>query len=313
MTSILSITGPIYLAIALGYACTRSGWFSRADMRVFGQFVIRLALPGLLFNAVATREIADILNVSYLLAYLAGTLAVIILGLAWGKRQHLPSTDNVMVVMGMSCSNSSFVGYPILLLTLAPVAAVALALNMMVENLVVLPLLLVLAERGRHQGGSGWQMLQRTTWQLAKNPLVIALALGLTVALMRWQLPEPLSRSINLFATASAGLSLFVIGGTLFGLPLKGMGRQIAPIVVAKLLLHPLAVALATLALPLIGLPALAPHLQLAAVMLAAMPMMGIYPILAQSYGKENLGAAALLVTTVTSFFTLSGLLWFTQ
>ncbi|WP_180126426.1 AEC family transporter [Rhodoferax sp. BLA1] len=313
MTSILSITGPIYLAIALGYVCTRFGWFSRADMRVFGQFVIRLALPGLLFSTVATREITDILNVSYLLAYLVGTLFVITLGLAWGKRQHLPSTDNVMAAMGMSCSNSSFIGYPILLLTLAPVAAVALALNMMVENLVVIPLLLVLAERGRHQGGNGWQMLQRTAWQLVKNPLIVALALGLTVALMRWQLPEPLSRSINLFATASAGLSLFVIGGTLFGLPLKGMGRQIAPIVVAKLLLHPLAVALATLALPLIGLPALAPHLQLAAVMLAAMPMMSIYPVLAQSYGKENLGAAALLATTVISFFTLSGLLWLTH
>ena len=313
MTSILSITGPIYLAIALGYVCTRSGWFSRADMRVFGQFVVRLALPGLLFSTVATREIADILNVSYLLAYLVGTLVVILLGLAWGKRQHLPSADNVMAAMGMSCANSSFIGYPILLLTLAPVAAVALALNMMVENLVVIPLLLVLAERGRHHGSSGWQMLQRTAWQLAKNPLIIALALGLTVALMRWHLPEPLSRSINLFATASAGLSLFVIGGTLFGLPLKGMGRQIAPIVVGKLLLHPLAVALATLALPLIGLPALAPHLQLAAVMLAAMPMMSIYPVLAQSYGKEDLGAAALLATTVASFFTLSGLLWLTQ
>jgi len=313
MTSILSITGPIYLAIALGYVCTRSGWFSRADMRVFGQFVVRLALPGLLFSTVATREIADILNVSYLLAYLVGTLVVITLGLAWGKRQHQPNTDNVMAAMGMSCSNSSFIGYPILLLTLAPVAAVALALNMIVENLVVIPLLLVLAERGRHHGGSSWQMLQRTAWQLAKNPLIIALALGLTVALMRWHLPEPLSRSINLFATASAGLSLFVIGGTLFGLPLKGMGRQIAPIVVGKLLLHPLAVALATLALPLIGLPALAPHLQLAAVMLAAMPMMSIYPVLAQSYGKEDLGAAALLATTVASFFTLSGLLWLTQ
>ena len=59
--------------------------------------------------------------------------------------------------------------------------------------------------------------------------------------------------------------------------------------------------------------PLVSPHLQLAAVMLAAMPMMGIYPILAQSYGKEDLGAAALLATTVASFFTLSGLLWLTQ
>jgi hypothetical protein len=47
-----------------------------------------------------------------------------------------------------------------------------------------------------------------------------------------------------------------------------------------------------------------------AAVLLAAMPMMGIYPILAQSYGKEDLGAAALLVTTIASFFSLSGLIW---
>jgi uncharacterized membrane protein YfbV (UPF0208 family) len=48
----------------------------------------------------------------------------------------------------------------------------------------------------------------------------------------------------------------------------------------------------------------------MAAVILASVPMMGIYPILAQSYGKEDLGAAALLVATVVSFFSLSGLIW---
>jgi len=42
-------------------------------------------------------------------------------------------------------------------------------------------------------------------------------------------------------------------------------------------------------------------------------PSMSIYPILAKSYGKEDLGAAALLVCTVTSLFTLSDLIWLTQ
>jgi malonate transporter len=37
---------------------------------------------------------------------------------------------------------------------------------------------------------------------------------------------------------------------------------------------------------------------------------MGIYPILAQAYGQEDFSAAALLVATVMSFFTLSALLW---
>jgi malonate transporter and related proteins len=50
--------------------------------------------------------------------------------------------------------------------------------------------------------------------------------------------------------------------------------------------------------------------LRTAAIALAAMPMLGIYPVLAQKHGHEGFCAAALLVTTVASFFTLSGLLW---
>jgi predicted permease len=91
---------------------------------------------------------------------------------------------------------------------------------------------------------------------------------------------------------------------------MQGMGRQITPIAVGKLLVHPLAVFLAISALPLLGLPPLDASLRTGAVLMAAMPMMGIYPILAQAYGQEDFSAAALLVTTVASFFTLSGLLW---
>ena len=46
-----------------------------------------------------------------------------------------------------------------------------------------------------------------------------------------------------------------------------------------------------------------------AAAPMAAMPMMSMYTILAQIYGREELAAAAMLVTTVLSFFTISGLL----
>ena len=81
MLDILAITGPIYLTIALGYFLTRRGLFARADMRVLGQFVINLALPALLFNALAQRKLADILNGRYLLIYALGSLAAMGLGL----------------------------------------------------------------------------------------------------------------------------------------------------------------------------------------------------------------------------------------
>ena len=58
MFDILAITGPIYITIVLGFITTRLGLFSKADMHVLGRFVINLALPALLFNALAQRPLA---------------------------------------------------------------------------------------------------------------------------------------------------------------------------------------------------------------------------------------------------------------
>jgi predicted permease len=52
------------------------------------------------------------------------------------------------------------------------------------------------------------------------------------------------------------------------------------------------------------------PVARTAAIVIAAAPMMSIYPILAQKYGLEGFCAAALLLTTVLSFVTMSVTLW---
>jgi malonate transporter len=42
----------------------------------------------------------------------------------------------------------------------------------------------------------------------------------------------------------------------------------------------------------------------------SALPMLGIFTILSQRHGHGAISAAALLVTTVVSFVSLSALLW---
>ncbi|CAD5375147.1 Permease [Rubrivivax sp. A210] len=309
MLDILAITGPVYLVIATGYAATRAGLFAKAELRVLGRFIVNIALPAMLFNALSRRPIAEVLNPAYALVYLGATLPLIAAGWAWCRRRGLAPGTAAVVAMGISCPNSAYVGYPILLLILPQVAGVALALNMLIENVIVIPLLLALAESGRG-GGSGWQVLRQSLQRLARNPMIIGLALGIAVSLSGLTPPGPLTRTVDLFAVTSGALSLFVIGGTLVGLPMRRMGLKVAPIAAGKLLAHPLLMGGLGLALPLLGGPALDPSLRTAALVIAAMPMMSIYPILAQAYGKEDLAAAALLVTTLASFFTLSGLLW---
>lgn len=306
---ILGITGPIYLAIALGFFCTRQGLFAKADMQVFGRFTLQLALPALLFNALSQRSVAEILNLNYLLAYALGSLAVIGLGLFWARKVQGQSLSySSMMAMGMSCPNSGFVGYPIILLSFGPVAGVALALNMVVENLLLLPLLLAIADS---QGRPGqWKtVLLQTLKNLLKNPMILGIVAGFLFSMSGLQMPAPVGRTINLFAQSSAVLSLFVIGGSLVGLQARGLQGTVMPIALGKLVLHPLAMWAVLVWL----VPIADPALRAAALLTGAMPMLGIYTILNQRHGHGTVSAAALLVTTIGSFFTLTALLWLLQ
>lgn len=311
MLSILGITGPIYLAIGVGYGLVRAGWFSADDMRVLGRFVIQVALPALLFLALSQRPWHEVFHARYLLAYALASLAMVLLGLAWAHwRQRQGIRHSAIMAMGMACPNSGFVGYPVTLLTLgAPVAGVALALNMIVENLLIIPLLLALADMGRGSGQRWLPVLRQTLVGLLRNPMIIGIALGAAASVLGWRLPEAAGRTVQLFAQSSAALSLFVIGGSLAGLAGQRVWSAVAQIATGKLVLHPL-LMLVVLAWVL---PLDDPGLRTALLLTTAMPMMGIYTLLAQRHGLQALSSAAMLATTTASFVTLSGLLWALQ
>ncbi|MCX7277728.1 MAG: AEC family transporter [Burkholderiales bacterium] len=310
MLQILAITTPIYLIIAAGYLSVRFGLFNKPDMRVLGRFVINFCLPALIFNALSKRPLGEVLNGPYLLAYAAGSLTVVLIGMLVGlrlRRQSMPLAT--MQSLGMAASNSGFVGYPIVLQLLGPTAGVALALTMVVENLLVLPLCFAMADNEGQDAAQRWHhTLAVSLRNLLKNPMVLAILAGFGFSLSGLHLPAVLAQTVQIVATASSPVALFVIGGSLVGLKLAGVRRDLAWVACGKLLLHPLAVFTMLWLLPA-GL-VVAPELRVAAVLFAAMPMLSIYPVVAQKYGLEGFTAAALLVATVSSFFTISSLLW---
>jgi malonate transporter len=308
---VLAITGPIYFVVAVGYACTRAGLFQRADMRVFGKYVVNLALPALLFNALSLRSVAEVLNPVFVAAYAGGSVAASLAGVFWARRVAGKRLSEAGIVgMGMSCPNSGFIGFPIVALLFGPVTAgIGLALAMVVENFVLLPLALAIADSdvadaGARRGARLRMVLVQSLRSVARNPMIWGIALGFLFSLTGWRLPEPVARTVNLFAAATASLSLFVIGGSLVGIHLRGLARDVVVIALGKLLLHPLCVLAAVLLLP-----PMARELQVAVVVMAAVPMLGIYPILAQKHGHDTMAAAAQLGTTVASFFTLTALI----
>lgn len=301
MENILSVTAPIYLLMAVGFAAVRLGWMSAADMRVLGRFVALFCVPALLFRAISRQSITEVLHGDYLAVYAGGSLlamgAVTLFALRVRGR---PLSLAAMQGLGASASNSAFVGYPIVAQVIGPTAGVALALCMLVENLLVLPLALALSDAGG-PGRRAREVLFGTVRSLLRNPMIWAIVAGALFSAFGLKLPGVLERTMALAAAAAPPTALFVIGGTLVGLQLEGLRADLALVAGSKLLLQPLCVLGLVLLFPLQD-----PSLRAAAVLFAAMPMLSIYPVLAQRHGHERFCAAALLVATVASFVTIS-------
>ncbi|MFC5698932.1 AEC family transporter [Pseudomonas sp. GCM10022186] len=305
MLQILGITAPIFILIGIGFLSARGRLVGPEQVLGLGRFVITFALPALVIRALLEKPLDEVFDATYLLAYGMGSQVVFWGGFLLSRLVRKDSlSGSALSGLGMSVSNSGFVGYPIVAMVLGSPAAVALALGMLVENLLMIPLALAIAELGRQNGGGLRAALLDTFVRLLRNPVIIAISIGLALALLEVRLPAVPARVVEMLAAASAPVALFVIGASLYGLRAGGLVKDVAQLSIGKLLLHPLAVWLSFQLLPPVE-----PTLRVAGVLFACAPMMSIYPILGQRFGLEGRCAAALVVCTVLAFVTISGFL----
>lgn len=307
MSETLSVTAVVFILIGVGFASVRLSVFSRTEIASLGKFVVHFALPALIFRALSEQSLSEIIDLGFLLAYLAGSLFVLFAGYWWSRRvSGLPPLESTFQAMAMSCANSGFIGFPILLMVLPEVASTALALAMIIENLFLIPLVLVMAESAKGGEKRGWKLAAQVGIRLLRNPIIGAVAAGLFVSLLEVAVPTAVARSIDFLALSSTAIALFVIGGSLPHPPFNFSKTRVAPAIVGKLVLHPLAVWLTLTAAAAAGMAVGDPQLATAAVILASMPVMGIYPVLAQRYGQAGSAALTMLLMTLLSFLSIS-------
>ncbi|WP_106478795.1 AEC family transporter [Phytohalomonas tamaricis] len=306
MLGILSITAPIFILIALGYLAVLARIVTKVQIQGLGAFVINFALPALIIKSLTEHPLTEVLNAHYLLAYGLGSMTIYCLAVCYAKFvQRKPLDKSALYALGMSTSNSGFIGYPIAVMVVGSPAGVALALCMLVENMMMIPTGLALAEAGAQSGASIKNVLRMSAARLIRNPIILSIVAGAVLSLSSAELPAPLFKAIDMLATASAPTALFVIGGSLFGIKVQGMVSDVSQIVLGKLVLHPVAVCLAFLIFPAVD-----PALKVAAIVIASSPMLSVYPIFGQRFNLEGLCAAALMMSAVASFITISTLIW---
>ena len=307
MLDVLSATVPIFLVVAVGFLGTRLGMFAREDMAVLNRFVVKIALPLLVFVNVSGRSFTEIFNPAYLLTYAVAALAMFAAAHAWVAARREPAMRAPYLGMALGGTNNGFIGMAIFLIALPEVAGIAVGMDMVVDNVLIIPLTLFLAERVAHAGsGSALTTLTRSLRSVATQPMVIAIVAALLLNALGLTLPPVLDRSVHLLAQASSGVALFAIGGLLVGLRMGGMLGDVLFAVGGKLLVMPALAWGLVLAFEAIGLPPMPTELKAAAVITAALPTFSIVPAFASRHGEGDWATVSTLGGTVVSFVTLT-------
>jgi malonate transporter len=302
MLDLLSITLPIFLIIALGFATVRGKLVPADLVPALGFFVLNLALPALVLHALLAQDLSQTFNWNYLFAYAGGSLLIFAVMLVLFQiilKRDLPHA--AIAALGSVASNSGFVGFPVATLAVGAAALTALPLSMLVENVLVIPLALALAEAGSQRGQTFGAAVRQTALRLVRMPLLIAIVLGIILSALGVRLPAVLDTTIGMVANASAACALFVVGGTLAGIKAASLDGDLVWIAIGKLILHPLAVWAGFVLLG--DIPS---DLMAAGIILASSPMLTVYAIFGQRFGLGALAAAALVAATAAGFVTMT-------
>jgi len=300
MIEIFLKTLPFFGLIALGYQAGRTGFFTAEATAYLTKFVFYFALSAMLFNFSANLSIAEIFDWNFLAAYLFGGGVVYLLAMAVAITRRVGVAEGAVEAQCAVIGNTGFLGVPMLVVLMGD-GAVGPILMVLTIDLVVFSSLITILITGSRDGRMSIGLLKTVASGLIRNPMVVAISLGLISSSLSVPIPDVANEFLTILgATATPG-ALFAIGASLATKSTERMSVA-AWLSFCKLVLHPAAVALAALVLiPVARFDA--------AVMIAAasLPVAGNVYILAQHYGvAPHRVSASILISTAVSIVTVS-------
>jgi predicted permease len=303
MSILIDIVMPVFLLIGAGYFFVWKGIFTGSDMDSVMKFVQTIAIPCLLFRAIATLDLAEVFRPALLISYYTGALTCFVIsGLA--ARYLFGRTSGVAVAVGFCAyfSNTVLLGLPIME---RAYGADNLTANYAIISIHV-PIGYLLGitcmEYLRADGSTARDTATAIIRAIFRNPLFLGLVFGFAVNLSGFALPASVSDTVELMTRVALPAALFSLGGILVRYGLADRPGEIAMITVLRLFVHP-AITFALTAW-VFQLPDM--FIKGAVITAAMAPGINVY-IFANMYDRaKGTAASSVLVGTIASLFSVT-------
>jgi len=302
---IIAVIVPIFLLLALGYLSVKCQILKKEQVEMVGAFVIKVALPLLFFQFLASKDLHEIWYFEYFAVYTSVTL--LLYGFSfWLMRRQFKNTSSHSAVLslGAAMSNTGLIGTAVLTLLVGQHAMTYTSLVVIIESMILIPMVLILAALGtQHQANLG-SLVKSTILMLFQNPLFMGVMLGMACTIFEIRLPIYLDQVFAMIGQTASPLALFAIGGGIVGMSLKYVNLQSFYLVFSSNILMPILMYLG-----LSRLTQLSQEMIYAGTLIAALPMPTIFGMLGQAYGLNERTLTPLLMSTIAGFVVASGLI----
>jgi len=314
MLDVLRVTFPFFALVLCGYLAARRRFLPLEAIPGLNGFVLYFALPCMLLRFGASTPITQLLDLGVALTYLLCAMIMVAFTVAVSLNRRIRWKDASLGALVAAFPNTGFMGVPLLVALLGPSAAGPTIVTIVVDMVVTSSLCVALSQldaAGEHGAAVAGR---KALAGMLKNPMPWAILLG---ALFSWQglsLLAPVGKTVGLLADAASPVALFTIGAVLARSQMLAhertqgplLWRDVLPVALFKLLLHPVLVLLVAITARQWGVP-LSREALVVMVLVAALPSASNVSLLAERFGADNGRIARIiLLTTAAAFLTFS-------
>lgn len=300
MIHIFNSVVPVFVLIILGAVLKNYGWTDEGFHRTSDRLVYFIFFPTMLFWKIGGGGGQAEFSWDACVAVLCALSVVYLLGIAYALASRMPRSR--VGSFSQCCYRfNTYVGMAVIIASIGErgIAQFAVIISVVIPLVNVVAVSTLIWFSGESTAmGERWRLIARST---LSNPLIIGCLLGLGYAKLKWPMPGFAANTFRLMAWVSLPLALLSIGGSL---TFQKVRTHLGTSLVATFLKLVVLPAAGYLFLNLFRVPPLAT--KVAMIYLALPTSTAIYILSAQLHSDVDLASAAIVISTVGSFVSLS-------
>ena len=297
----INVTLPIFLVMVIGYILKQTGMLNDNFVTVANRFNFKVTLPFMLFKDISRVDIRAVFDIRYVL--FCALVSTACFWLIWGGTKLFVKDKSIRgaFVQASFRGSAAVMGLAFIQNIYGESAMGPLMIVSAVPLYNIFSVLVLTFESNEAESLNKKEKIKQAFINIAKNPIIISILLGLIVGLIGIDFPELIDKTVNSVSQMATPLALITIGAGFEGRKALAKMKPTIAAAMIKLVIQPL------LFLPVAAWMGFAGEKIIAIQIMLSSPTTPSCYIMAKSmHNDEVLTASVVVVTTLLGAVTLT-------